>query len=432
MKNFQLSLFYDIEQLVLTSSFYRKYDAIFRSLPNGVFVNDCNGGVGRTGYCRSSFVKAFVVMHLEEIKSVPRLIEFLDAHPVLTEMCGFSMGNIPDNSQFYRFLGKTKNSTLQSIMHQVITGLIDQGIVSMDTLMIDSKAIMAASKENNFKNPTRNSMNKQVQPKRNPQATLHYYSHEKLPEKKKITLFWGYRTHVIVSKEGIPLVETTLPNNQTDEQVAKRLIRKLRRLYPVKKGCIFIADSGYDAGYIYELVRDQLKGKAYIPMQKRAQKPPHKLGPNNAPLCEAEIEMIYTSSWTDGNRKKTKFRCPIKTNANMAERCDHQCPVNHIRFNEGAQYGCTKYLQTSDHPRYQLHRNTDKFKKIYRQRTTVERYFSRLGDREVEQTTHYKLKVVKNQMTIAHLSMSLVAAAAAIILKRPEKIRCYRTLAQAA
>ena len=63
-------------------------------------------------------------------------------------------------------------------------------------------------------------------------------------------------------------------------------------------------------------------------------------------------------------------------------------------------------------------------------RTEVERYFSRLGDREVEQTTHYKMKSIKNQMTIAHLSLSLVAYAAAILLKNPDKIRCYRTFAQ--
>jgi hypothetical protein len=32
-------------------------------------------------------------------------------------------------------------------------------------------------------------------------------------------------------------------------------------------------------------------------------------------------------------------------------------------------------------------------------------------------------------MTIAHLSASLVAVAAAVILKQPDKIRCYRTFA---
>ncbi|MDO9463852.1 MAG: hypothetical protein Q7J67_00890, partial [bacterium] len=72
---------------------------------------------------------------------------------------------------------------------------------------------------------------------------------------------------------------------------------------------------------------------------------------------------------------------------------------------------------------------TKLFKDTYNLRTEVERYFARLGDREAEQTTHYKLRSVQNQMTIAHLSLSLVAYAAALLLKQPQNIRCYRTFA---
>ena len=53
-----------------------------------------------------------------------------------------------------------------------------------------------------------------------------------------------------------------------------------------------------------------------------------------------------------------------------------------------------------------------------------------LSDREVEQTTHYALNSVRNQMTLAHIAHSLVAVAAALLLDAPEKIRCFRTFAQ--
>jgi hypothetical protein len=59
----------------------------------------------------------------------------------------------------------------------------------------------------------------------------------------------------------------------------------------------------------------------------------------------------------------------------------------------------------------------------------VKQYFARLGDREVEQTTHYQMRSIKNQMTIAHLSLSLLAYTAALLMKQPDKIRCYRTFA---
>jgi len=93
------------------------------------------------------------------------------------------------------------------------------------------------------------------------------------------------------------------------------------------------------------------------------------------------------------------------------------------------RHGCTKYLDVTDDARSQVPRNSTFFKETYKQRIVVEQHFSRLGEREVEQTTHYKLLVVKNQMTIAYLSMSLIALAAAQ-LQCPEKIRCYRTFAQ--
>jgi hypothetical protein len=37
------------------------------------------------------------------------------------------------------------------------------------------------------------------------------------------------------------------------------------------------------------------------------------------------------------------------------------------------------------------------------------------------------MKAIKNQMTIAHLSLSLVAHEAAILMEQPDKIRSYRT-----
>ena len=114
MQNFQLSLFYDYSTFVMTSNFYRKYDALFSVLDLTGF-HDKNTAVSRTGYSQHAIFRALIVKHLEEIKSIPRLIEFLDAHPMLTEMCGFPMGCLPDESQFYRFLKEVPNGRIQEI-----------------------------------------------------------------------------------------------------------------------------------------------------------------------------------------------------------------------------------------------------------------------------------------------------------------------------
>ena len=428
MQNFQLSLFYDYNAFVMSSNFYRKYDAIF-SVLNLTGFPDKNFEVGRTGYSRRAIIRALIVKHLEEIKSIPRLIEFLDAHPMLTEMCGFSMGCLPDESQFYRFLKETPNSRIQELHIRINKILIEKSIATLDTFIIDSKPVKAATRENNQKNPNRNTTNKNKKPRHNPQATLHYYSYQKKSDgTKTFEFFWGYRTHVITSIEGIPLVEVTLPNNRTDAKVAKTLIKKLKRLYKFKKGSIFIGDSAYDERDIYNLIINQMNCRAFIPLNTRNTQEPKTLGPHGAPMCEAALEMIFDSTWREGKRDRIKFRCPIKTNHKTTGALPDVCPIKHPRFHEGAAYGCTKYIDATDDARKRVPRNSPIFDKMYRKRIVIEQYFSRLGEREVEQTTHYRLRGVKNQMTIAHLSHSLVALAA-VHLQRPDKIRCYRTFA---
>ncbi len=98
MKNIQLPLFYDLQALIQASSFYCKYYLLFQAMPEPEFP-DRNTDVGCTGYSNHTMLRAFIVKHLEQIKSVPRLIEYLDAHPILTEMC-----SIPEETKFYRFI----------------------------------------------------------------------------------------------------------------------------------------------------------------------------------------------------------------------------------------------------------------------------------------------------------------------------------------
>jgi len=243
------------------------------------------------------------------------------------------------------------------------------------------------------------------------------------------------------SKEGIPLVSITLPNNLTDATVARKLIKKLKLLYRFKKGAFFIANAAYDERDFYNFIVNQFHGQAFIPINPRNQQAPKNFGPHSCPLCDAGLEMSSAGIWTEGLRKRAKFRCPIKAFAKAALKfpdglpamlriaLQAGCPVHHASFAQDKAYGCTKYLDITDDPRAQVPRNSASFKQTFRLRTEVERYFARLGDREVEQTTHYKMRAIRNQMTIAHLSMSLIAYAAAVLLDQPEKIRCFRTFA---
>jgi len=427
----QLSLFHDLQLIIQTSVFHRKYYFLFQSLDLSGFA-DRPHDAGRKGYSRHAMFRAMIVKHLERIKTIPELLRFLDAHPVLVELCGFTVGCLPDGTQLYRFLKTVNTSEIERVQYQLNQELIDNGTVSLDHFILDSKPVMAATRQNNFKNPKRNTRDKTAKPKRNPSATLGYYSYQEVSGRKDFIFFWGYRTHVIVSKEGVPLVSVTRPNCETDAKVAQRLTRKLKRVYKVRKGAFFIADAAYDEREFYNFIVNEMKGRPFIPLNPRNTRNDKTFGPHGAPICEAGFEMKSAGSFKEGLRRRRKFRCPIKINAHFAGKHPEGCPLAHPRFSQGAAYGCTKYLDITDDARSTVPRDTALYRNTFNLRTEIERYFARLGDREVEQTTHYAMRSIRNQMAFAHLTMSLVAHAAAVILEKPGKIRCYRTFADEA
>jgi hypothetical protein len=140
MQHFQTSFFYDLQELIRNAPLMRKYYYIFKSI-NLSALQDRNDRIGRTGHSRHAMLRAFIIKHLQRIKSVPQLIEYLNSIPPLAEMCGFDLGALPDESQFYRFLKNTKNSTLKDIHKTANDLLIKDNFVSLDEFILDSKPI---------------------------------------------------------------------------------------------------------------------------------------------------------------------------------------------------------------------------------------------------------------------------------------------------
>lgn len=430
----QLSLFYDYQAILDSCPFYQKYDALFRAFEM-IYNQRDFPELGRKGYARSSYFKALIYKQSENIKFISDLVRDLESRPLLAEMCGFNPGQIPDESRFSRFLSGTNNTEIEKLFHRAGRLLVENKIASLDIIIADSKPIRANTKHNNPKNPNRK-LDKTVKIKRNSMATLSYYSYLKQPcggKKKDFSWFWGFRTHVLISREGIPLVELTLPNNRTDGKVAKALLKKLILVYGQKKNRIFIGDSGYDDRDLYDFIAEKLKSEPFIPINQRNTQPDKTLGSHGLPLCEAGLEMKFTGIGHEPHRTRKQFRCPIAA-ANRKEKANlpTQCPVNHERFSSGACYGCTAYIDITDDNRSRVPRESKRYKDTYKMRTEAERYFSRLGPREVEEVSQYKYRAIRNQMTLAHLTLSLTAVTAALVLERPEKIRCIKTLADAA
>ena len=427
----QFQLFFDYQNILDSCSFLRKYNALFWAFDK-VFSGPDHPAFGRKGYPKSAYFKAFIYKQCQQIKYVSDLVRDLESRPAICRLIGFKTDRVPDHSRFSRFLSSTKNSEIEELMHSAAKILIEEGHVKADVLIGDSKPVRANTVENNPKNPGR-CLDKKREIKRNPSASLGYYSYIKQSSggrKRQFAYFWGYRTHVLVSREGIVLVESTKPNEVADKDVVKSLMRKLKRVYGQKKGRKIVLDAAYDSNDIYNFIVNKMKSEPFIAENRRYRRAISEFDNTGRPVCEARFPMKYCGIINDADRTRVKYRCPIRA-GNKKERAKlpAECPVADLRFAEGKCYGCTAYVDFAGDARSQAQakRQSESFREIYKLRTEVERYFSRLGPREAEDTTVYKYRSVRNQMSIAHLSLNLVAVAAASILKQPEKIRCYKT-----
>ena len=162
---------------------------------------------------------------------------------------------------------------------------------------------------------------------------------------KEFTWFWGYRTHVLISGEGIPLVEVTLPNNRTDGKVAKALLKKIIRVYGQKKGRIFLGDAGYDDRELYNFIVEKLKAEPFIPLNPRGRRPDKTLGSYGLPLCPAGLDMKFNGISPDTGRTRKKFRCRLSPERKRKRNlCHHNARSTTIVF---AQANATAVPPTS-------------------------------------------------------------------------------------
>jgi hypothetical protein len=172
-------------------------------------------------------------------------------------------------------------------------------IISKDILIVDCNPIMLFTRENNFKNPKRNSRNKNLKPKHNPSASLGCYSYQIISGKKdNFILSWGYRTHVTVSKEAVLLSSSLCPYNIKDPSAARKLIKNLN---------VF-------------MVRAKAVSLLLTPLMM------------NAP-CNTSIKMSYHGTWPKNLKTREKFRCPFKTSKKFAQKYPLGWPGNHESSN---------------------------------------------------------------------------------------------------
>ena len=112
------------------------------------------------------------------------------------------------------------------------------------------------------------------------------------------------------AESGLAIIEGTYPNNMTDENIARKLYKKLKRLYTPQKSMIVIGDKAYDVRGFYTFLVDQIKAKPIIPINPRNTQPDLNHSPNGLRICQAGLQMLPAGLFKDANVSGSKNAAP--------------------------------------------------------------------------------------------------------------------------
>lgn len=382
----------------------------------------------------AAYVGAYLVKLDQALPTFGHLRRFLCNHPALVWSLGFPLVHhsrgqldveacLPSQQHFSRKLTRLPNQVLQSLLDGQVAWLRQRfGDSFGDVVSLDTKHILAWVKENNPKTFIKEGrFDKTQQPVGDPDCKLGCKrrqnqstpTKEGQPVSEKAGIgeyYWGYASGVaavkVPSVGEFALAEFTQTFDCGDltyflplmNQVEQRLGRRPR---------YGTADAAFDAFYVYDYFHsDDHDGFAAVPLRN----PKHQraFDEDGLPLCEAGLSMPLAGSFVNRTsrvqHRRGRYRCPLL----HPEPNGETCPVNHKKWPDG---GCKLVMPTAvgARIRYQLDRDSTRFKQIYNQRTTVERIFSQAVALGIERPKLRNRNAITNINTLTYLLINLRA-----------------------
>jgi transposase len=308
---------------------------------------------GAEGHNREGILRALLAAPLEHITTFSALQRRLDMDLRFRYQCGLRLDReAPSIATLSRVFAELAHKELaKRLFEELVTKCQQEGLIEGKHVAIDSAAIHAYEKK---------------QPKRKSEQTGNANWGAKFDSfGNKITWF-GYKLHLAVdTKSELPLALEVTPAHVNDGEKAPSLIEKVAARTNTH---FFMLDSGYDQLKVYTAARN-VKAQAIIPLNPRGEKePPAGMTSNGTPCCSMGYAMTYWGA--DGDY--LKFRCPHATGK-------VNCPLG-MTACSSSNYGMVVKVNAKDDLRRygSPHRDTKRWKKLYNERTSVERCNSRL------------------------------------------------------
>ena len=369
---------------------------------------------GRKPFSQQCLLQAIIFKNLTGLPTLTDLSTALKNNPSAAIRCGFNiLKPLPSVERYSEFLRNKNNTELQKIRIHLICELISMGLIKGYYLSIDSCPVLATVKENNLKTNVKDRFNKERICKGDLDARLGIIvTFSK--SKKEISYFWGYRNHVVIdAKEELPVWEITKPANVQDSVMFIPIFNLMQNAFHFDIHAV-MADGIYDTASILKYIIYTLKAKPRISRNPRNTQnaPERKFSKAGNPFCEANLEMLARGTFYDKlqDRWRSKWVCPIRHCKKITKKL-FVCPVFHPKF--FSQKGCYAYIRVDDDIRKQIDYGSESFKKNFNMRTGSERVFSRLLSICMQNPPVIGLKATANYVTIAHITVLLVALTAA-------------------
>jgi len=124
------------------------------------------------------------------------------------------------------------------------------------------------------------------------------------------------------------------------------------------------------------------------------------------------LKSTYISRTTEVEHQKGRYACPLLFPFDCAqdrpEANGKSCPVAHKNWEKG---GCVTTMATSKGARlrYQLDRDSDDYKELYKQRTATERVNSQAKELGIERPKLRNQQAITNQNTLIYVIINLRA-----------------------
>lgn len=375
---------------------------------------------GRKGYSVRGMWSALIAGVLYQCSSIADVIRLLRRDRDTRMVCGFNRDTIPSEDAFGRFLKKLVKHEL--LLEECFNALVEYLRKSLpgfgSKIAVDSTEIKAYA--NGYrKHPADidaawgvKGAIKEVVAKTDSVKTA-----TTKREARDVYRWFGYKLHLIVDAlYELPISFIVTPANESDTTQMKTLLKKATLDKPGRQPEAVIADKGYDSKDNCLAIFKDCHAAPIIPLVEKVRwESPDICNAKGTPTCGCGLEMVYWGR----DRNYLKYRCPEVTGKSKCL----------SRFKcTASPYGYVLKLPVmKEDPRRHVPvpRESKKWARLYRLRTSVERVNSRL--KELLGIGRITVRGIARVTVRSLLSLLVMLAAAAGRVKR-HRLKEVRTL----